>query len=127
MNESINKQFDFKGNITSLIIERYFNHNPEVKMHCLDNLCVLFDFSLPSIIQDTFLKYFLSEFAKYKLNKVCINEGENLSVFVDTIYKDFKAHDYEEYEVHFLNLLHSKLSSFSNSFFNYFIFRFILI
>jgi len=108
MNEENNKSFPFQENVTNLIVEKYFGHNPETKMKVIDILCILFDFSLPSIIQDTYLKKFLAEFYKSKFGKSSNNENENQSIFIDTIYKDFKSHDYEEYEVHFLNLIHSK-------------------
>ena len=116
MTQENNQMFNFKENVTNIMNENYHSYNPDIKMQSIDILSILFDFSLPSIIQDNYLKDFLAEFYKYHNSKTSNSENENQSFFISEIYKDFKSHDYEEYEVHFLNLTHSNFAILTNNF-----------
>jgi hypothetical protein len=106
--EENNKIFNFNDAITAAIIETYYNHDPNVKMHCLELLQVVGNLELPSISQEIFLKKLLQGFYKYEFNKFADNEESLFKFFVDKIYKDLKTHDFEDYEARFLETVLSK-------------------
>jgi hypothetical protein len=106
-NPDNNGMFNFNDHVVSAIIDTYHNHDPNVKMHCLELLKLLGDFTVPSLGQEVFLNKLIIGFYKYEFDKV-VEVDQGLKFFVDKLYKDFKIHDFEEYEESFLQTLLSK-------------------
>ena len=57
---------------------------------------------MPSL-SEQFLKNFLSEMYVYQMGNKPLNETDTFSFFVDRLYKDFKTHDFDEFELQFLD------------------------
>ena len=100
----------FLERITRNIVESYSYYDPNVKSLILELFVIMFDFKVPSISHDNYVKYFLQMFYKNVMNKDTNNENEVNEVFISTLYKDFKTFDYEEYEYIFLLAIKSILS-----------------
>lgn len=46
---------------------------------------------------------------KNNSNMTNISDSTDVSIFIQTLYKDFQQHDFEEYEIVFLNLISAVL------------------
>ena len=68
---------------------------------------MIFDFNIPSLVHENYVKYLLNLFFTTNSNKTSNNENEINDFFVNCIYKDFKTFDYEEYELQFLSMIKS--------------------
>jgi hypothetical protein len=101
-------QFDFNKEVVNVIIENCWNHNPDVQKLNLELLALLCNFELPSLFQDIFLKKFLGTFFKYEHDKAPDNDIFAYKFFVQKLYRDFKLHDYEEYEYMYLEAIYCK-------------------
>jgi hypothetical protein len=62
------------------------------------------------LIQEQFFLKFLRSFYFYEFNKNPIDDSESLKFCFTKLYKDFRTHDYEGYEQHFLDCVLSVLS-----------------
>jgi hypothetical protein len=100
----------FLERITRNIVEGYTYYDPSVKSQILELFVILFDFKVPSISHDNYVKYFLQMFYKRLMNKSTNDENEVNELFLSSLYKDLKTFDYEEYEYIFLLALKSILS-----------------
>ena len=67
---------EFLEKITKNIVECYSYNDPSVKSLALELFVILFDFKLPSIQHENYLKYFLNCFFNRFTNKVSNNENE---------------------------------------------------
>ncbi len=104
----IDKQFDFSTEVINVIIENCWNHNPDIQKLNLELLALLGNFELPSLYKDIFLRKFLVAFFKYEYGKAPENDILAYKYFIQKLYKDFKLHDYEEYEFTFLETIFCK-------------------
>jgi hypothetical protein len=112
-----NSQFDFLNSVLEIIIETYANHDPNIKGPSLDLISVIGYFITPSGIQERFYRKFLFKFYQYFNDKESIEEKELVSYFIEKLYKDFKTHDFEEYEFKFLDcLLRKKILKYNFQF-----------
>ena len=98
---------EFLETITMSIVEAYSKNDPGLKSFALELFDLLFDFKIPSIQHENYLKYFLNTFYNRFTNKYSIEENEVNELFVFILNKDFKTFDYEEYELLFLHLIKS--------------------
>jgi len=105
------KQFDFLEEVICIILEICWDHNPDVQKLNLELLTLLGNFELPSHFQENFFKKFIFSFYKYEFNKVPENEIYAYKSFIQKLYKDFRLHDYEEYEFLFLETIYCKFFS----------------
>jgi hypothetical protein len=105
MNAENNTNFDFLNSTIDIIIEIYNSHDPKIKINALELLSVICDFSMPSMVRENFLKQFLRKFYYYEYDKFPEVENEIFKYLVDRLYKDFKTHDFEEYEFQFLDTI----------------------
>jgi hypothetical protein len=109
MDPNNNSQIDFQNKIIDILVKNYFNHDPKVKQHALEVFSIIGNFNLPSVIAEQFLKKFMSKFFFYEFDKYPGSDVEALAFFFDKLYKDFRTHDFEEYEQQFLDTTSSKL------------------
>jgi hypothetical protein len=103
MDPAINTQFDFMSNTIRILVENYNHSDPKVIEQILDVIAIMGNFGVPSLIQEQFFLKFLKFFYFYEFNKNPNDDRESLKFFFDKLYKDFRTHDFEEYELHFLN------------------------
>ena len=92
-------------------MEYYFHSEPKIIEQILDVLAIIGNFNVPSLVQEQFFLKFLNYFYFYQFNKNPVEDKENIKYFFDKLHKDFKTHDYEEYESHFLNCVLSKFQN----------------
>lgn len=104
--EESNEKFDFFTEVVNIIVESCWNHNPDLKKLSLELLSLIANFDVPSLFQDIFLKRFLCFFYKYEFNKLPETEIFAYKFFIQKSYKDFKLHDYEDYEFTFLETIY---------------------
>ena len=103
MDSNNNSQFNFLKNILEILILNFFNHDVKIKQQVLEIISIFTNFSMPSLSQEQFLKNFLSEMYVYQMGNKPLNETDTFSFFVDRLYKDFKTHDFDEFELQFLD------------------------
>jgi hypothetical protein len=101
---------EFLVKITSNIIEAYNYKDPSVKALVLEIYALLFNFKIPSIAHENYLKLYLAEYYKAVTDKVAYNDNDIYELFISTLYKDFKVFDFEEYELQFLAAVNSMLT-----------------
>lgn len=109
MDSNNNSILDFQANIIQIIVENYFNSDPKIKQQTLEIFTIIGNFTLPSLVQEQFLKKVVLNFYHYDTGKVAPGENEAFTYFVEKLYKDFRTHDYEEYESIFLDTFSSIL------------------
>jgi hypothetical protein len=109
LDEENNSQFDFLGRVVDIIVDSYNKYDPNIKIGNLDIIKAMVNFSLPSISQEQFLKKFVDKLYFYEYNKNPQNENDANKFFIEKLYKDFKTHDFEEYEEHFLEVILSNI------------------
>ena len=92
-----------------IIVENYFQSEPKITEQILDVIGTIGNFALPSLIQEQFFLKFLNYFYFYQFS-ICMVEGnEIIKYFFDTLHKHFKTHDFEEYELHYLDCVLKEL------------------
>lgn len=113
MDSAINSQFNFKENINEMIIENYFNHDPNIKMQVLEVFQRMFSFPKEgNQIQELYIRDFVKVFIGKLYNELEVkNEEDALTEFANKLYQDFKKHDLPEYEEQYLNCLMSFTSN----------------
>jgi len=110
MDPNNNTQFDFLSNTIRILVENYYHTDPKIIEQILDILTIIGNFRVPSLIQEQFYVKFLRSFYFYEFNKNPIDDSESLKFFFNKLYKDFRTHDFEEYEQHFLDCIFSVIS-----------------
>jgi hypothetical protein len=110
MDSDNNIQFNFCENVIDVLVQHYYDHDPKIKSSILETISIIGNFSIPSLIQEQFMKRFLIYFYRYYNNKSPSNDNEMYQFFIQRLYKDFKTHDFEEYELQFLDTILSKIS-----------------
>lgn len=108
-NPENNSQFNFLENILEIITEIFYNHDPKLKTQVLEIISLIGNFQIPSLAQEQFLKKLITKLYVWDYNKQPNSENELFQFIIDKLYKDFKLHDYEEYELQFLDTLLSKI------------------
>ncbi len=107
MDPNNNTVLDFQANLIKIIVENYFNSDPKIKQQALEIFTIIGNFTLSSLVQEQFLKKVVLNFFHYDTDKVPTNENEAFTYFIEKFYKDFRTHDYEEYESIFLDTISS--------------------
>jgi hypothetical protein len=113
MDPNNNLQIDFQTSIIDILVENFFNHDPKVKLYILEIISILGVSCNLSLLKEQFFKKLIYKLYYYETEKVQISEKDLFSFLLDRLYKDFKTHDYEEYEEQFLGAL---LSNITNNF-----------
>jgi hypothetical protein len=108
MDPNNNSQIDFLSKIIDIIVNTYYNPDPKVKQHVLEVISIIGNSEIPSVISEQFLKKILNKFYFYQFDKYPSSEVEAYAFLVDKLYKDFRTHDFEEYELQFLDTIQSK-------------------
>lgn len=105
-NEENSKEFNFLETVNKTLIDGYFSNDPVNKINAMEIFAIILDYtSAPSIQQRIYFFSVLDEFYNYLNNKKTEDKDELFKIFVDQLYKDFKVHDHEEYELKFLELI----------------------
>ncbi len=120
MDPNNNSQIDFLTKFIDIIVNTYFNPDPKVKQHVLEVISILGNFEIPSVISEQFIKKVLNKFYLYQFDKYPTNEIDSYSFLVEKLYKDFRTHDFEEFEQQFLDTIQSKQKFLSK--YKYYIF-----
>lgn len=116
MNKENNVNYNFLENILYFIINSYNKHDYKIKILVLELLTQIFSNSNffknnKDIDNQTYLNFksFIFDLFKCYNNKINDN-NTNITCFIQNIYSDFQTHDFEEYELIFLNCLESMFS-----------------
>lgn len=104
-NDENNSVYNFNENVLNAIIENYYSYDPDIKKHALELISVVSNFSLPSLVQEIFVKKMYAAFYRWEFNNNPKDDTEALRFFTDKLFKDFKTHDFIEYETKFLEAL----------------------
>jgi hypothetical protein len=97
--------FNYNEYLISAIIENYYSYDPDIKKHALELIAAANNFSLPSLFQEIFVKRLYAHFYKWEFNKFPKDDIEALKFFTDKLFKDFKTHDFIDYETKYLDTL----------------------
>jgi hypothetical protein len=104
-NDENSIMFDFNQYIIFAIIDNYYSYEPDIKKHALELIAVVSNFTLPSLAQEQFIKRIFTSFYKYEFNNFPKDDTEAMKFFTDKLFKDFKTHDFLEYETKYLETL----------------------
>jgi hypothetical protein len=113
MDPNNNLQIDFQTSIIDILVQNFMNHDPKVKLYILEIISILGVSCNLSLLKEQFFKKLISRLYYCETEKVQNSEKDLFSFLLDRLYKDFKTHDYEEYEELFLGAL---LSNILNNF-----------
>jgi hypothetical protein len=108
VSEESNKHYNFLEEIISVIIESCKDHNPEKQIINLELLGMIANFELPSLFQEIFLKKLVDSFYVYEYGSNPENDNIAYKFYFDRLYKNFRVHDFEDYEAHFLDMIYCK-------------------
>lgn len=110
MDPTNSTQFDFFQGVIRATIESYASPDAKAKMHALDLVELVFDFNIYSAAQEQFVKHFLEAFFDHFNARKMESENEGGAFLMGKLYKDFKTHDFDDYELKFLQTVFSLIS-----------------
>lgn len=112
VSEESNKNYNFQEEVISVIIENLKDHHPEKQILNLELLGMIANFELPSLYQEIFLKKLVEKIYIYEYDSNAENDNIAYKYFIERLYKNFRVHDFEDYEAHFLDMIYCKIFNF---------------